>query len=73
MNKKVIFAELNGNKIDQTVRCQFCGSEMRQGGTRMGSGVNTLTYWCDCGANVLFSRLYGKKIKHMETKYVFEE
>ena len=46
---------------------------MRQGMTRMGSGINTLTYWCDCGANVLFSRLYGKKIKHMETKYVFEE
>lgn len=70
---RITLVELNGNEIDKSVRCQFCGREMKQGTAHMGSGINTLTYWCECGANALFSHLYGKRIKRIESKYEFEE
>ena len=60
-------------KNNQPVICQFCGLEMKPGSRIHGSGVNTITYWCECGAIAIFSFKYGKKIIEVESKYEFEE
>jgi hypothetical protein len=71
--KGLTMASVNGNEIDKTVRCQFCGREMRQGSSRLGSGVNTLSYWCECGTAAMFSHSYEKKIKEIESTFKFED
>lgn len=71
--KNIIMASINGNEVNKVVRCQFCGKDMRQGSSRLGSGINTLSYWCECGTVAMFSHGYEKKIKEVESTYKFED
>ena len=65
---------INGIDVNKNVRCQFCGSDMRQGSCHLGSGTNSISYWCDgCGALASFFHNSDKPIKSIETKFIYED
>ncbi len=65
----------NGVSIPNKCTCMWCGGEMeRRGITYMGAGTNTFALWCDnCGAVVIHSRNFDKKIRGFEIKWEYEE
>ena len=67
-------SSVNGVDINKNIRCQFCGSDMRQGSSRLGSGNNSFSYWCDiCGCIAAFYHNSDRPIKSIETKFIYED
>jgi len=59
--------------IENKIICKYCSKEMNQGSSHFGAGINTISYWCECGSVALFARHFNKKIKSIDTKYEYEE
>lgn len=68
-------SSINGIKIPDECACMWCGGTMeRRGITRVGSGVNTFSLWCQrCGAVVIHARDFNRKIESCDIQFNFEE
>lgn len=60
------------NYIPATIKCFWCNGKMTVGGpSRMGSGLNEISYFCcDCGGIAHFARYEDKQsIKTFKVEY----
>ena len=61
--------------VPSDMQCFWCnGRATEKGVTKMGSGVNHVTYWCrDCGGVMHFAINDENRIKSFDVKYHFEK
>lgn len=67
-------ASINGIDVNKNIRCQFCGSDMRQGSSHLGSGTNSVSFFCEsCGTIGAFYYNSDRPIKSIETKFIYKD